>query len=103
MAEDKKIVNETEDGGEVAKVKESKTKEPKEKKPKEKKPGFFKKLGKFFKDTNGELKKVAWTPKSEVWKSFKLVIATVVIVALIIAAIDLSSSWIINSIAGLIG
>ena len=98
MAEEKKIVNETEKDGEVAK-----TKEPKEKKPKEKKPGFFKKLGKFFKDTAGELKKVVWTPKTEVWKNFKLVIATVVAVALIIAVIDLASSWIINSIAGLIG
>ena len=97
MAEENKIVNET-DGGEVAKVKESKAK-----KPQEKKPGIFKKLGKFFKDTAGELKKVVWTPKSDVWKNFKLVIATVVAVALIIAVIDLASSWIINSIAGLIG
>ena len=97
MAEEKKIVNNTEDG-EVAKVKEAKAK-----KPKEKKPGFFKKLGKFFKDTAGELKKVVWTPKSDVWKNFKLVIATVVAVALIIAVIDLAASSIINFIAGLIG
>ena len=100
MADEKNVVNETEDNGKVAKVKESKNKPSK---PKEKKPGFFKKLGKFFKDTAGELKKVVWTPKSEVWKSFKLVIATVVGVAIIIAVIDFASSWIINSIAGLIG
>ena len=100
MADEKNVVNETEDNGKVAKVKESKNKASK---PKEKKPGFFKKLGKFFKDTAGELKKVVWTPKSEVWKSFKLVIATVVGVAIIIAVIDFASSWIINSIAGLIG
>ena len=99
MAEDKKIVNEAE-GAEVTETKEPKEKD---KKPKEKKPGLFKKLGKFFKDTAGELKKVHWTPKDEVWKNFKLVIATVVAVALIIAVIDLASSWIINSIAGLIG
>ena len=97
MAEEKKIVNET-DGGEVAKVKESKTK-----KPQEKKPGIFKKLGKFFKDTAGELKKVVWTSKTEVWKSFKLVIATVVAISALIAVIDYVSSLIINSIAGLIG
>ena len=103
MAEEKIVVNETEDGGEVVKVKESKNNASKEKKAKEKKPSFFKKLGKFFKDTAGELKKVAWTPKNEVWKNFKLVIATVVAVALIIAVIDLTSSWIINSIAGLVG
>ncbi len=100
MAEEKKNVVENDANGEAAKVKESKTKTPKSK---TKKPGFFSKLGKFFKDCVGELKKVVWTPKSEVWKSFKLVIATVVGIALIIAVIDFASSWIINSIAGLIG
>ncbi len=77
-------------------------------------PGFFTKVGRWFvkvwnklvklcKDTAGELKKVVWTPRAEVIKSFKLVIAVVVAVAVIIAVIDLSSSWIINSVAGLIG
>ena len=63
----------------------------------------WKKLVKFIKDTRGELKKVVWTSKSEVFKSFKLVIATVVAVGLCIAVVDTASSWIINSIAGLIG
>ena len=63
----------------------------------------WKKLVKFIKDTRGELKKVVWTPKAEVFKSFKLVIATVVAVGLCIAVVDTASSWIINSIAGLIG
>ena len=74
-----------------------------EKKEKSKKPNFFKKLGKFFKDTAGEMKKVVWTPKAEVSKNSRLVIATVVVVAVIIAVLDFGSSWIINSIAGLIG
>ena len=73
----------------------------------EKKPNIFvrawKKIVKFLKDTVGELKKVVWTPKAEVNKNFKLVIATVVAVSLTIAVIDLASSWIINSIADLIG
>ena len=73
----------------------------------EKKKNFFvrawNKLIKFFKDTHGELKKVVWTPRAELIKSFKLVVATVVAIAAVIAVIDLSSSWIINSIAGLIG
>ena len=76
---------------------------PVEKKAKAKKPNFFKRLGKFFKDTAGEMKKVVWTPKAEVFKNTKLVIATVVVVAVIIAVLDFGSSWIINSIAGLIG
>ena len=70
---------------------------------KAKKPNIFKRLGKFFKDTAGEMKKVVWTPKAEVSKNSKLVVITVVAVALIIAVIDFGSSWIINSIAGLIG
>ena len=73
----------------------------------DKKPIFvvriWKKLCKLCKDTHGELKKVAWTPRAELKKSFKLVIATVVAIAAVIAVIDLGSSWIINSIAGLIG
>ena len=73
----------------------------------EKKPNFFvrvwRKLCKFFKDTRGELKKVVWTSKTEVWKSFQLVIATVVAVSIAIAVIDYVSSLVINTIAGLIG
>jgi preprotein translocase SecE subunit len=63
----------------------------------------WKKLVKLCKDTVGELKKVSWTSKTEVIKSFKLVIATVVGVSLVIAAIDFGSSLIINTIANLIG
>jgi preprotein translocase SecE subunit len=64
---------------------------------------IWKKIVKLTKDTVGELKKVVWTPKSEVLKSFKLVIATVLGVSLVIAIIDFGSSWIINTIASLIG
>ena len=73
----------------------------------EKKPNFFvtfgNKIAKFIKDTKGELKKVVWTSKSEVWKSFQLVIATVVGVSIAIALIDYVSSFVLNTIAGLIG
>ena len=71
-----------------------------EKKAKAKKPNIFKKLGKFFKDTAGEMKKVVWTPKAEVFKNAKLVIATVVAVAVIIAVIDFCSWWLIDALAG---
>ena len=81
--------------------------EKKSKKSDAKKENIFvriwKKIVKLCKDTVGELKKVVWTSKSEVFKTFKLVIATVLGVSLVIAIIDLSSSWIINTIANLIG
>ena len=64
---------------------------------------IWKKIVKLCKDTVGELKKVVWTPKAEVKKSFLLVIATVVGVSLVIAVIDFGSSLIINTIANLIG
>lgn len=81
--------------------------EVKANKSQEKKPNIlvvgWKKLVKFIKDTKGELKKVVWTSKTEVWKSFQLVIATVVAVSVAIAIIDIVSSYVINTIAGLIG
>ena len=81
--------------------------EVKSTKSQEKKPNVIKtlanKLVKFLKDTKGELKKVVWTPKTELTKSSKLVIVTVVAVCAVVALIDLGSSWLINSIAGLVG
>ena len=64
---------------------------------------LWKKLCKLCSDTVGELKKVVWTSKSEVWKSFQLVIATVVSISVAIAIVDYVSSLVINAIAGLIG
>ena len=100
MAEKNNNINTASDDKKVVKAEKKSTK-------KDKKPNFLvracKKIGKFFKDTVGELKKVVWTSKTEVWKSFKLVIATVVAISAIIAVIDYASSLIINSIANLIG
>ena len=101
MAEENKNLA-TEDGD----VKDVKKVEEKAKKKADKKPNFivrmFSKLFKFFKDTKGEMKKVTWMSGSEVFKSFKLVIASVVVIGLAIAVVDVSSSFIINTIAGLI-
>ena len=61
------------------------------------------KLGKFFKDTVSELKKVSWTSKTELFKSTKLVVVTVLAVCIAIALVDLGASWVINSLAKLVG
>lgn len=63
----------------------------------------WKRIVKFFKDTVGELKKVYWTPKDELIKNTKLVVITVIAVGVAIAVVDTASSFIVNSIAGLIG
>ena len=69
-----------------------------------KKPNFFvrawKWFVKFLKDTKGELKKVVWTPKHELVKNSKLVIVTVIVVGIAIAAVDFASSFIVNTLAG---
>lgn len=89
--------------------------EPQEKLPAPKKPGkpapkkdnFFKRVGKklvkLCKDTVSEMKKVTWTPKTELAKSTKLVIVTVIAIGLTIAVIDTACSYLINTIAALIG
>ena len=64
---------------------------------------IWNRIRKFFKDTVSELKKVSWTSKSELFKSTKLVVVTVLAVCIVIALIDLGASWAINSLASLIG
>lgn len=99
--ENKNLTNEVSASAETNVEKKSKSK------PVEKKPNFFvrtwAKLVKLFKDTSGELKKVAWTSKAEVIKNFALVIGTVVALAAFILVVDLASSYLINTVAGLLG
>jgi preprotein translocase SecE subunit len=64
---------------------------------------IWNKIKKFSKDTVSELKKVSWTSKTELFKSTKLVVITVIAVCIAIALIDLGASWVVNSLAGLIG
>ena len=57
-----------------------------------KKPNIFVRFGRWFsklcKDVVGEMKKVVWTSKSELWKSTKIVLVTVVAFAVAIALVD---------------
>ena len=82
-------------------------KENKKNKPANKKPNFFvrvfKRIKKFFKDVVGEMKKVVWTSKEDLKKSTKLVLFTVIAIGLAIAVVDTVCSFLINSLAGIIG
>ena len=73
----------------------------------EKKPNFFvrvwNRIKKFFKDTTGEMRKVTWMSKKDLFKSSKIVLVTVVAVALAIAIVDTIFSYGINGLAGLFG
>jgi len=64
---------------------------------------LWKKLCKLCSDTVGELKKVVWTPKNELIKSTQLVVVSVVAVSVAIALVDLGVSFVINSLAQLVG
>ena len=81
--------------------------EEKKSKKVEKKPNFFvragRRIAKFCKDVSGEMKKVVWTSKEDLRKHTKLVLITIVAVGIAIAVVDTACSWIINSLAGLIG
>ena len=72
-----------------------------------KKPNVFVRFGKWvaktFRVYRSEMKKVVWTPKDELKKNTKLVLVTVLAIAASIAVVDTLFSWIINTIAGLIG
>ena len=49
---------------------------------------FFKKIGKFFRDCKGELKKIVWpTPKS-VFKSTGVVLVTIIVLSLFVFLLD---------------
>ena len=103
MAEDNKNLQEEAVVAETEAPKADK----KSNKPIAKKPNFFvrvwKKLKKLCKETVSELKKVVWTPKQELKKNTILVIVTVIAVGVAIAVVDTLSSWIVNSLASLIG
>lgn len=53
-----------------------------------KKPSFIAKIGRFFKDVFGELKKVVWPTKKQVVKNSIVVIVLVIISSLGISLID---------------
>ena len=46
------------------------------------------KIGGFFKECVGELKKVVWPSKVEVWSSVKVVVISTILVAVFLGALD---------------
>lgn len=54
----------------------------------QKKPNVFKRLGKYFRDTASEMKKVTWPTWNQTWKNTLVVLATVAIFAVVIWGLD---------------
>ena len=65
-----------------------------------KKPNIFVRFGKtivrFFRDTRGEMKKVVWPSRKQVWNNFLVVCVFVVACALFIFLLDLLFTWLYN-------
>ncbi|MBQ1357898.1 MAG: preprotein translocase subunit SecE [Oscillospiraceae bacterium] len=60
-----------------------------EKKADKKKPGFFARIGKYFRDSKGEFKKIVWPSRKQVMNNVVVVLAMVVIFAVATWGLDL--------------
>lgn len=49
---------------------------------------FFKKIGKFFRDCKGEIKKIVWPTPKTVFKNTGVVLVTIIILGLFVFALD---------------
>lgn len=72
-----------------------------------KKPGFlagvknfFSRIGRFFKDTRGELKKVVWPSKKQTKNNTIVVIVVIIISALVLIALDFAFGEIMGLLIG---
>ena len=78
----------------------------KDAKPKQKKPskfiGFFKKIGKFFKECKVELKKIVWASPSATLKNTILVTVAILLFAALFFGLDWFFNKLINSWLGYI-
>ena len=87
----------------VAPSKEKKT-ASKDAKPKQKKPnkfvGFFKKIGKFFKECRIELKKIVWASPSATLKNTILVTVVILLFAALFFGLDKLFNTMINDWLG---
>ena len=82
-----------------AKAEKTKADKPKAKSDKEKKPGFFKRLGRFFRELKAELKKVAWPTRADTMKKTGVVILCVIVVWIF----DGIASGVVNALLALFG
>ena len=61
---------------------------------------FFKGIGKYFKDTKSELKKVVWPSKADVKTNTVVVLVTVAIAAVVMIALDAIFGGVLGLIIG---
>ena len=64
------------------------------------KPGFFKRIGKWFREMKSELKKVVWPSKENTKTNTVVVLVTVAIAAVVMIALDAIFGGILGLIIG---
>ena len=69
----------------------------------DKKPGFFKRIGKWFREMKSELKKVVWPTKKELTKNTLVSLAMMVASAIVIWGFDEIAQMLIRALLTLAG
>ena len=59
-----------------------------------KKNGFFRRIGKYFRDTWGEFKKIVWPTRKQVINNVIVVLVTSVVVGVVVFGLDTLFTWI---------
>ena len=72
-------------------------------KKKAKGPGLFARIGKFFREVFGEVKKVSWPTRAETLKKTGIVIVCVIVVGIIVWIFDGIASSVIDALLSLFG
>lgn len=70
-----------------------------------KKPNIFVRMSRgisrFFRDTRGEMKKVVWPSRKQVWNNLLVVLAFSLVMALFIFGLDLLFNWLLGIVINL--
>jgi len=61
---------------------------------------MFKSLIKFLEEARGELKKVSWPTREQVWESTVVVIVSVIVISIFLGIVDIFFSWLIKVVIG---
>lgn len=64
---------------------------------------FFQRIGKFFRDTKGEMKKIVWPTPAQVFKNTGVVIVVVAVLGLFIFGIDTLFMKLLSLVMGVAG
>ena len=67
-----------------------------QKEEKQKKPNIFQKIGRFWRETIGELRKVTWPTTKEAWELTKIVLLVTVVMSLLLGIMDYGFSKLIG-------